>query len=186
MKQYTNVTIYKHIGNFFIVLSILGFFYTFYPLFSAYFPQDIPKTIDTSSSLVIPKINAYSPIIKNVDPFNEKEYNQALQHGVAMAKGSQLPGNTGLTYLFAHSSGNPWQLTRFNTIFFRLGELEKGDEIVVYEDGRAYVYGVIDTKEVSPSEISYLLDYDFEGLILQTCTPIGTDLKRLLIFATLQ
>lgn len=186
MKQFSNIKInpLKLIGNVFIAVSLLGFAYTFNPLITAYLPHEIPENPDMSSSLVIPKIQAYSPVIKNVDPFDETEYNQALRHGVAMAKGSVGFENEGLTYLFAHSSGNPWELTRFNTIFLRLGELQNGDEILVYSNGKKFVYEVTDKKEVDPSEVSYLFDSSYDGLILQTCTPIGTDLRRLLIFAT--
>ena len=75
-------------------------------------------------------------------------------------------------------------MTRFNTVFLRLGELNMGDIISIYKDGKEYTYAVSDKKEVWPNEVSYLVNAEDEDiLILQTCTPIGTDLKRLLIFA---
>ena len=84
----------------------------------------------------------------------------------------------------------PWEMTRYNTIFLRLGELSVGDEIVITRNGKELKYTVSDKKEVDPSEVNYLLQTDKTEprlnrgkLILQTCTPIGTALKRLLIFA---
>lgn len=186
MKKNILINPLKILGNIFMAIALLGFTYSFYPLLSAYFPKPIPTQIDTTSSILIPKIQAYSPVIKNVDAFDEDEYDQALKHGVAMAKGSAPVGSDGLTYVFAHSSGNPWELTRFNTVFLRLDELEAGDDIQFFSGGREYIYEVVDKKEVSPHEVSYLLNNDFEGLILQTCSPIGTDFKRLLVFAKLK
>lgn len=171
------------IGNIFIIGSVIVFVFIFTPYLLTYFPHD-PKVIDMSSSVVIPKIGAVAPVLYNVDPFNSGVYKKALTQGVAHAKGSSLPGENGKIFLFAHSSGMPWELTRYNTIFLRLNELAPDDEISIYRDGNKYTYKVTDKKEVWPSEVSYLLEKSTENeLILQTCSPIGTDLKRLLVFA---
>lgn len=150
----------------------------------SYLPRPV-EAIDTSSSVYIPKINAYAPVIYNVDPYDATVYKRALTQGVAHAKGSAVPGQDGKVYLFAHSSGMPWEITRFNTIFLRLSELERDDEVFVYKDGEKYSYRVYDKKEVWPSEVSYLVEDVEDGriLVLQTCSPVGTDLKRLLVFA---
>lgn len=184
MKKNISINPLKILGNIFMTIALLGFAYSLYPLLFAYFPKPIPQ-IDRTSSILIPKIQAYAPVIKNVDAFDEDEYDQALQHGVAMAKGSSPIGSGGLSYLFAHSSGNPWELTRFNSVFLRLGELNTGDVIQVFSGGEEFEYVVVEKKEVSPSEVSYLVNNDFDGLVLQTCSPIGTDFRRLLIFAKL-
>lgn len=134
--------------------------------------------------VTIPKINAQAPIIENVDPWNESEYNQALKKGVAQAKGTVKPGEKGTIFLFAHSSGLPWELTRYNTIFLRLNELQANDTITITKNEKEYTYKVTDKKEVWPNEVNYLMQTEKDQLILQTCTPVGTSLKRLLIFAT--
>ena len=110
-------------------------------------------------------------------------YNKALQNGVAHAKNTALPGQKGTAFLFAHSSGNPWELTRMNTIFLRLGELQNGDVIEIVSNGKMLKYKVVDKKEVDPTEVDFLLKSEKTQLVLQTCTPIGTSLKRLLVFA---
>ncbi len=170
------------------MLSLMGFIYTFYPLITAYFFPPPIKTIQASSTtqptLSIPKIGAQAPIIYQVDPWNEAAYKKALESGVAQAKGTALPGEKGTTFIFAHSSGNPWELTRYNTIFLRLGELEKGDLIVISLPEKQLTYRVIDKKTVWPQEVQYLTNTQKDQLILQTCTPIGTSLQRLLVFAT--
>jgi sortase A len=180
--------VFYHIGNLFIVISLFGFTLTFFPLISAYiFPPNAPaNTIaakKSSFSIAIPKIHAYADVLPNIDPWNEKIYQEALKKGVAHAKGTKLPGEPGTSFLFAHSSGTPWGLTRENTLFLRLGELTNGDTILVSYKSKLYNYTVFDKKEVWPNEVKYLKETKEDQLILQTCTPIGTALKRLLVFA---
>jgi LPXTG-site transpeptidase (sortase) family protein len=177
-----------YIGTSLIFVSLCGLTYIFYPVVQLYyFPTT--QSVDTSSSfsLDIPVINASGRVIEQVDPFNKTEYTTALKQGIAHAKHTQLPGSGGMIFLFAHSSGLPWELTRNNTVFFRLGEVKKSDLITVLYNAKRYEYVVTEVKEVYPTEVNYLLkqDYEKETLILQTCTPIGTDWKRLLVFAQL-
>ena len=86
-------------------------------------------------------------------------------------------------YLFAHSSGFPWEITRYNTIFLRLGELNKNDKIIIKKDKITFTYIVTNKKIVTPESISYILQTTKNELILQTCSPIGTSINRLLILA---
>jgi sortase A len=177
-----------YLGNVLLVASLAVFFYIFWPIVQIYLfpPQINPHLSEYGMFVTIPKIHAQSPVIPNVDPNNQTIYDEALKHGVAQAKGTSLPGESGTVYLFAHSSGLPWELTHFNTIFLRLGELEKGDVITVRRNGKNYNYIVYDKKTVDPSQVSYLTESKKEQLILQTCTPIGTSLYHLLIFANPQ
>ncbi|MBA3724259.1 MAG: sortase [Candidatus Levybacteria bacterium] len=179
--------LFFHLGNILIVTSLFGFAYIFYPLLQVYIAPPVIQNVaaQKGTTLTIPKINAQAPVIEMVDPWNEALYDEALKRGVAHAKGTSLPGEDGTTFLFAHSSGMPWEMTRYNTIFLRLGELSVGDRITINRNGRELQYKVTDKKEVDPSEVNYLLQTNKTQLILQTCTPIGTSLKRLLIFAEL-
>lgn len=175
-----------YLGNTLTIISLIGFAYIFYPLLQVYFTPPIVQKVTAKSGtyLTIPKIKAQAPVIENVDPWTESLYNEALTNGIAHAKGTSLPGENGTSFLFAHSSGTPWEMTRYNTTFLRLGELQIGDEIYIMRNGKESNYRVTDKKEVDPSETTYLLQTDKTQLILQTCTPIGTSLRRLLIFAT--
>jgi len=59
--------------------------------------------------------------------------------------------------------------------------------ITVGFSGKIYKYRVYESKVVESKEVEYL-DYrlaDKEVLILQTCWPLGTDWKRLLVLAKL-
>ena len=178
-------SLFYYLGNIFLLLSFFGFFYLFGPIIQIYlFPPVIQQRLPEKGMFVtIPKIHAQSPVILSVDPGNQVIYDEALKRGVAQAKGTALPGESGTVYLFAHSSGPLWDETHFNTIFLRLGELQKGDSILIRLNGRDYHYHVREEKVVHPSEVTYLTNTKRTQLILQTCTPIGTSLYRLLVFA---
>lgn len=180
----TNKPFSYHLGNLLIILSALLLFLGFYPLIGIYVtPPKITKVESLKGDYIsISKIHAQAPIIFNVDPYNEPVYKKILEKGVAQAKGTSLPGQKGTVFIFAHSSGNPLEVTSYNTIFFRLGELKKNDLIEIKKDKKIYKYRVVDQKIVSPTDIKYLKETKNQ-LILQTCWPIGTSLKRLLIFA---
>ena len=76
-------------------------------------------------------------------------------------------------------------MTRKNSVFYLLGELGQNDLVYVKYGGETYIYKVYMQKVVNASEIQYInyIDKTREVLILQTCWPIGTDWKRLLVFA---
>lgn len=186
MKKYrVKKKIGKYFGNFLIASSILILLYIYFPFINLFLNQ--PKYInvlpDKGFFVSIPKISAQAPIIEAVDPLNPDVYLKALEKGVALSKDSFPPGQGKTVYLFAHSSDVPWRITKYNTIFFRLSELKKGDLIEILKDGQKFNYKVTDKTEVWPTEIKYLTETEKNQLILQTCTPVGTSLKRLLIFA---
>ena len=178
----------KRFGNVLIGVSLLGFGYTLLPIIQIYY---FPKKIDINvvrkgEYITIPKIQAQAQIIEQVDPWNEVVYKKALTIGVAHAKDTALPGEKGTIFLFAHSSGLPWELTNNNAPFLRLNELRLGDRIEITKNGKVYVFAVTNKKEIQASEVQYITKESKDNLILQTCTPIGTSLRRLLIFAKLQ
>ncbi len=160
-------------------------FIIFYPVISAYlFPKPIIKTENLKGDYItIPKIKAQAPMIWNVNPWQENIYQKVLKKGVAHAKGTSLPGEKGRSFIFAHSSGNPLDITRYNTVFLKLGELRIGDSIEIKRSNKIYNYKVTQTKIVWPNEVNYLKDTKSDGIVIQTCWPIGTAFKRLLVFA---
>lgn len=174
-----------YLGNFLVFLSIIVLLSIYLPIARLYLPIIQPtKATDQNFSITIPKINAQAPIIPDVDSQNPTEYKKALNNGVALAKGFSQPGENGTIYIFAHSYDSPWRMTSYNTAFFRLSELKNGDEIKLIKDGKDYRYLVFKKIEVWPNEMKFIYQNKSDNqLILQTCTPIGTSLKRLLVFA---
>lgn len=140
--------------------------------------------INSEFSIYIPKINAKSNILVNIDPGNEKEYMEALKKGVAHTKGTSLPGEGKLIYLFSHSTNSPLYAARFGAVFYLLGKLENEDKIIIYYKDEKFEYEVNQVNTVEASNVSWLEDKnEDETLILQTCTPPGTSWKRLLVIA---
>lgn len=140
---------------------------------------------DPNFSIVIPKIGANARVIAGVDTSNEQIYSTALKEGVAQALGTAFPGEGGHIFLFAHSTDYWWNVSTYNAVFYLLGKLEKGDEINIFYKGERFVYRMIDSKIVDPSEVEYITrKTNKEFLTLQTCWPLGTTFKRLLVFAT--
>jgi len=142
----------------------------------------------TEYTIQIPKIFAYTQVIDNVSPFDKAEYDRVLKNNVvAQAKGTDKPGSGKgkLIYIFAHSTNNDLGMVRNNAVFYLLGELQKDDLIFLNFQGKEIKYQVFEKKIVLAQDLKYL-DYHDENrevLILQTCWPIGTDWKRLLVLA---
>jgi sortase A len=135
-------------------------------------------------SIVIPKISAASRIIPNVNPGDEKAYRKALKDGVAHAAGTNFPGNQGNIFLFAHSALSPIDIANYNAVFYLIKELEPGDQIIVFFAGQKYLYGVNEKLITTANDTRWLTEnVNEERLILQTCWPLGTSQKRLLILA---
>ncbi|MDZ7587228.1 MAG: sortase [Patescibacteria group bacterium] len=142
--------------------------------------------ISTDFGIVIPKIFANVAVTENVNPAEKTVYQQVLRSagGVAHAAGSAVPGESGTTYIFGHSTDAGVNVERFNAVFYLLRKLEIGDEINVYYQGKEFKYAVSEKKTVDPTDISDIINVvNEERLVLQTCWPPGTTWKRLLIIA---
>lgn len=147
--------------------------------------QQILIPIDPMFSILIPKLGIDEQVIANVDPNDPNSYLPVLQHAVAHAKGSVFPGDQGTTYLFAHSAENWWDIEHYNAIFYTLNNLSLGDEIVIFYNNRRYDYEVTEQIISDPNDTT-LLTGEHSGpprLVLQTCWPPGTSLKRLYVIA---
>lgn len=148
--------------------------------------DDIITPVSTDFGLVIEKINANAKVIPQVNPANEADYTKALKEGIAEALGSTEPGVPGNLFMFSHSTDAPWNIVRYNAIFYLLREVGVGDRIIVFYKGRRFDYIVFDKTTVPASDVSFLTNrYDKPVLTLQTCDPPGTVLNRLIVRAKL-
>lgn len=137
---------------------------------------------DINYSIFIPKIEAKSKVMENVDASNSKQYLAALKLGVAEAAGLSHPGEKGTTYLFAHSVGSRVDYARYNAVFYLLDKVGDGDVVEVVYKGKLFKYEVV-AKEILPAnDTRYLVPQQLsEKLVLQTCYPPGTSWKRLVV-----
>lgn len=143
------------------------------------------EPIDSQFGIVIPKIAANAKVVANVDPFNQRQYQQVLTQGVAHARGTVYPGDIGNVFIFSHSSVNFYEASRYNSIFYLLDKMSQGDEIVLYYKGEKFTYKVTDKKIVDASAVQYLKSLGFGRTVtLMTCWPAGTTWKRLLVIGS--
>ncbi|PIR55209.1 hypothetical protein COU74_02285 [Candidatus Peregrinibacteria bacterium CG10_big_fil_rev_8_21_14_0_10_36_19] len=145
----------------------------------------------SDNRIIIPRINQNIPIVRVSSKsliqrdWNalEKEMQSALKDGVVHYPGTSLPGQSGNVAITGHSSYFPWDPGRFKDVFALLHEVVEGDKIIVYWDQKKFVYQVQGIKVVLPKDIEVLKQTDSEQLTLVTCTPVGTNAKRLIVTA---
>lgn len=156
----------------------------FADIFSTETKTIVPKSTDFG--IVIEKIDANAKIVSNVDPNNEKEYMKALSEGIAHAKGTSFPGESGNMYLFSHSVNAPWDIVRFNAVFYLLNKLSIGDRVIIFYQGKRFDYVVFDKSIAKATDTNFLIqNYDIPVLTMQTCDPPGTTINRLIVRAKL-
>ena len=148
--------------------------------------KDVIIAKDPLFSIIIPKIGANSKVISDVDSQDSKVYQVALTEGVAHAKGTAYPGQTGNSFFFAHSSDNFYNANRYNSIFYLLNKMELGDFFYLVYKNWVYKYIVTETSVVKPEEIKYLENNtDKKMATLMTCWPAGTTISRLVVVGEL-
>ena len=131
-------------------------------------------------SLTIPSIGLHgAPVFDSTSPM-------ALAKGVAHLLDTSLPwSNTPQrnVYLAGHRMGFRGRWSRM--LFYNLNKLQKGDKVVLKDRrGRTYTYRVSETLVIDPTEqwvTGQIRGRDM--LTLQTCTPIPTFDKRLIVRA---
>lgn len=148
--------------------------------------NDVIVAKDSNFSIIVPKIGANSRVIKNVDPYNSKIYQQELTKGVAHAKGTVLPGEEGNSFYFAHSSDNFYNANRYNSVFYLLRKMEPEDSFFLVYESNIFEYKVLEVKLVEGGAVEYLEENTTERLVtLMTCWPPGTTLQRLVVVGQL-
>lgn len=113
----------------------------------------------------------------------EKDIQEALKNGVVHYPGTSLPGELGNAVFTGHSSYYAWDPGRFKDVFSLLHEVKIGDKIIIFHNQKKFVYEVFDISVVKPAQINVLAETQDERITLITCTPLGTNLKRLVVSA---
>jgi sortase A len=112
---------------------------------------------------------------------------RALDNGVIHLPNTSLPWDDGTggrnVYLVGHRLGYPG--TGSHRIFYKLDKLRRGDDIVIEDRrGRTYQYRVTGSRVVSPRETWVKEPVPGRDMLsLQTCTPIPTFERRLIVRA---
>lgn len=143
--------------------------------------------------IVVPKIGKNVPLVdvENGNNFDfdhmENIFMKELEKGVIRYPGTARPGENGNAFIFGHSSNFPWMPGAYNQVFALLDQLVYGDEIIVYYNQKKYVYVISEKQIVKPGDVKVLnRDVNKKELSLMTCWPVGTTLKRMVVFAELK
>ncbi|HUV46932.1 MAG TPA: sortase [Candidatus Bathyarchaeia archaeon] len=145
--------------------------------------EEKPKEIK-SFYLTIEKIGLISaPIVAQVDVNDKNQYQKALSQGLVHAQSTSLPDEGRMVYIFGHSTNYAWFVKEINALFYQIEKLETGDRVKIEFNGQSFVYYVYDKKIVDYNDTNPIEQVANEDvLVLQSCWPPGTTLKRVLIF----
>lgn len=146
---------------------------------------DQSAPVGPDPKIIIPKINVEIPVVYDEKSIAEKDFQKALDRGAVHYATTSLPGETGNTAIFGHSSNNILNSGKYKFAFVLLNRLEVGDTFMLTRNSKMYVYKVYDKKVVRPDEF-WILDSQAgrrATATLVTCDPPGTTLNRLAVFA---
>ena len=135
-------------------------------------PPPPPDDGDAVARIVIPKIGVDKIIVEGVSRSD-------LQKGPGHYPGTPLPGQAGNASIAGHR-------TTYGAPFFRVDELEVGDEILVTTLQGSFKYIVSGQSIVAPSEVSVIDDFGDNRLTLTSCHPKYTARERIIITAMLE
>lgn len=133
--------------------------------------------------VIIPKINVQIPVDYSLTTTDESAVENNLQNGVVHYPSTVLPGQIGNAAFFGHSSNNIFNPGKYKFAFVLLHKLNKGDTFYLSYNKTMYIYKVIFTEIVSPSEVSVLgpVAGQTATATLITCDPPGTSINRLVV-----
>ncbi|MGM0877901.1 MAG: class D sortase [Bacillota bacterium] len=130
-----------------------------------------PKKGDLIGKLIIPKLDATLPIYHGTD---EDE----LEKGVGHFAGSVLPGEDDNSVLSGHR----------DTVFKQLGEVGKGDELIVETVLGTFTYKVRKVRIVDEDDRTVIVPKPEATLTVSTCYPfdfVGSAPERYVLVANL-
>jgi len=140
--------------------------------------------IDVNAPIQVPELGVESLKEQDWNALEDKIRDSLLQ-GVVHYPGTANPGQKGNVFITGHSSNVFWEPSAYNTIFALLPRLQEGNDIYITHNQQEYHYRVTSKKEVSPKDVSVLNQGNGYTMTLMTCTPVGTNLKRLVVIAEL-
>lgn len=132
-----------------------------------------PKTGEELGKLIIPKLNAVLPVIEGTDP-------EELKKGAGHYSGSVLPGENDNSVISGHR----------DTVFRSVGQLKKGDALIVTTSAGKFTYLIKRTWIVDEDDRTVIVSHKGKKILtLTTCYPfdwIGYAPQRYIIQAELK
>lgn len=144
-------------------------------------PENAPEIKQyPDNTIFIPKIGVQAPVGWDT-PNNQ--ITEALEKKVVHLQGTGKPGGYDGIFITGHSSNYWWKEGDYNSVFALLPQLNEGDEIIITYQGEFHHYKISGKDEVKKDQVVEHLTTGRERLTLMTCVPVGTNLRRLLIYA---
>jgi LPXTG-site transpeptidase (sortase) family protein len=138
--------------------------------------SEVPvKIVAASIGLEVSVQNPVSTVIEALD--------QALLKGAVRYPTSAKLGEDGNVVIFGHSSYLPIVHNLNFRAFNGIQNLSLGDEIMVYSEGRVYIYAVERVEEASAEEDGIPLSVSGKKLTLATCDTFGEKSDRFVVTA---
>jgi sortase A len=131
-----------------------------------------PKAGEHFADLLIPRLRASMPII-------EGTHEDELASGVGHYAGSVLPGEPDNAVLSGHR----------DTVFRKIGQLKKGDELLVRTKQGTFVYVITKLWITKPDDRTVIVSHGKPVLTLTTCYPftfVGPAPERYIIQSELK
>lgn len=150
--------------------------------------------ISSGYRLQIPVINVEVPVLlPSTKYWNQREWELleeqmqvGLTNGAVAYPHSVPPGNNGTIIIAGHSSppDERAKANDYGSVFSRVPDLEIGDEIRVYKDGKPIIYAVEQT-QILPASATHILEQQSDESLLKiiTCFPVGTTKDRFVVTA---
>lgn len=127
------------------------------------------KLGDPLFQIVIPKIGLHKTVVSGVG-------DQELKAGPGHFPDAPYPGEKGNVPVSGHR-------TTYGAPFYRLDELDVGDELFLERDGVRYKYRMDEEQIVRPTQTEVVDDRGRDELTLTTCHPRYSAAQRLIIHA---
>lgn len=120
----------------------------------------------------IPALNVDAPVVQG-DGWEQ------LKKGVAQHIGSANPGQNGNVVLSAHNDV-------YGQLFRYLDRLMPGDQVILYTQGRQYIYVITQTIIVEPTQVEVMASTADPTVTLISCYPYLVNKQRIVVFAKLK
>jgi|CXWL01.1.fsa_nt_gi LPXTG-site transpeptidase (sortase) family protein len=134
-----------------------------------------------SFAITMPTLGVKDLTITHPSDFSHDGLLSPLKYGVGHL--FSYPGQNGKILVYGHSSGYPWDVSKFTKIFRQINKLSIGDKIYVTYDGKLHTYQVTSKQTVDASDTSAYGQGGSEELILYTCWPPDSIKQRYLVHA---
>jgi LPXTG-site transpeptidase (sortase) family protein len=139
------------------------------------------SVISTAFTITIPTLGITDlAVVHPSDATTNEGLLNPLEYGVGHL--FSYPGGNGKIMIYGHSSGYPWDVSKYTKIFRTVNKLEPGDTVSLNYNGKQYQYQVAFKETVAANDISPFTG-EGEELILYTCWPPDSIKQRYLVHA---